>query len=308
MLAVLPAVIGAAWLNNRLYGHPLESGYGSATDLFSLSYVATNVARYTGWVADVHPIAAVAALLGAVMCVARWPSARSAGRARRDARPAIVALAGVVALNVGAYLVYAPFENWTYLRFLLPSFPLVALAAASTIDHVLARLPRLGAATAVTAALCGLVAGGGMRDASARGVFERRTVDARHELVAHAYHPGAASRVFVTQQHGGAVLFHTGAPVLRWDLIDPDALDGALAWLTTRRLTPVFLLDADEEPVFRSRFAGRGAWAGLDWPAHVETAPPQRARAYELPDRARFEAGARWSPRHVAALTHPSRS
>ena len=159
----------------------------------------------------------------------------------------------------------------------------------------------------MTAALCGLVAGGGIRDASARGVFERRTVDARHELVAHAYHPGAASRVFITQQHGGAVLFHTGAPVLRWDLIDPDALDGALAWLTTRGLTPVFLLDADEEPVFRSRFAGRGAWAGLDWPAHVDNRSPA-ARTRLRASRPRpFRGRCQVESATVAALTHPSR-
>ncbi len=297
VLGALPAVVGAAWLNYTLYGHPLESGYGSASDLFSLSYVATNIARYFGWIADVHPIAAIAALLGAVLFLIAWrPFARPAERAQRDARPAILALAGVVAINVGAYLVYAPFENWTYLRFLLPSFPLVAIAAATALDPLLERAPRGSARMTATAMLCGLVVGVGVRDASARGVFERRTIDARHELLAHAYQSDAASRVFVTQQHGGAVLFHTGAPVVRWDLIDPDALDGAFAWFTARGVTPVILVDAEEEPVFRARFAGRGPWAGLDWPAHFETAPPQRARAYELPDRARFEAGARWSP------------
>jgi hypothetical protein len=148
----------------------------------------------------------------------------------------------------------------------------------------------------IAAIACGVVVGAGVRESAARGVFERRAIESRHELMARAYAPGATSVVFVTQQHGGAVLFHLGAPVVRWDLIDPAALDAALAWFVSRGLSPVFLVDADEEAAFRERFTGRGPWARLDWPPRYETMPPLRARAYELADRLRFDAGESWQP------------
>lgn len=296
-VALIPGVALVAWLNDRLYGHPLESGYGSAGGLFSLSVVPTNISRYAGWLLDLHPVASVAVGIAVLFwLVRRQPDARPGVPGSPGARPLVAALAGFVVFNVGAYLVYAPFENWTYLRFLLPSFPLAAIAAASTLDRLMAPIPRIGAVVAVTAVVCGAIVGGGLRSSSARGVFERQAIDERHELMAAAYASRARETVFVTQQHGGAVRYHLGAPIVRWDLIEPSALDGALSWMDARGLTPVILLDADEEPVFRERYSGLSDWARLDWPPRVETGPPLRARAYELPDRDRYRAGESWSP------------
>ena len=300
--AAVPGVAAVAWFNARLYGSPIVSGYGATGDLFSLSFVPLNVARYAGWLFDVHPSGALASVVAVVFFVLSWRAA-ARGPDAPGARALFVTLAGFAVLNVGAYLVYAPFENWTYLRFLLPSFPLAAIASASVVDRAISRacaaVPPLATPlpqALVAAIACGLVAGAGVRESAARGVFERRAIESRHELMARAYAPGAASVVFVTQQHGGAALFHLGAPVVRWDLIDPAALDAALAWLVSRRLSPVFLVDADEEAAFRERFTGRGPWARLDWPPRYETMPPLRARAYELADRLRFDAGESWQP------------
>ena len=41
----LPGCLFIAWINNRLYGSPLASGYGSLSALFSLSYVPINIER-----------------------------------------------------------------------------------------------------------------------------------------------------------------------------------------------------------------------------------------------------------------------
>jgi len=305
-----PGIALVAWLNTHLYGHPLESGYGATGSLFSIAVVPTNVARYAGWLIDVHPVALALACAGGVVWMAR--TLRTPG-VRSDAPPAdhtatVIALSAFALLNVGLYLVYAPFENWTYLRFLLPSFPLAAIAAADVIDRALGAVPFTRAPhglrrplavvvpLAAIAVGCGLVIGTGLRGSAALGVFERRHVEARHEAMARAYAARATSSVFITQQHGGAVQFHLDAPIVRWDLIDPSALDAALAWCVAHDRAPVFLVDAEEEPVFRERFAGHGAWASLDWPARFETDPPQRARAYELADLARFRAGEVWRP------------
>lgn len=175
-------------------------------------------------VSDVHPWASLLLVASVAATLWRWRTGAHPHQAAAiDARPLTLALAGFVVLNVGAYLVYAPFENWTYLRFLLPAFPLVAIAASRALGLLGSRMPgRPSPATAhvisatATAVLCGIVIGLGVRDAAARGVFDRRAIEARHELLARAYAGRAAGTVFVTQQHGGAMRFHLDATVVRW--------------------------------------------------------------------------------------------
>src|SRR4051794_3165333 len=50
-LAVLPAILLIAWFNDRLYGSPLSSGYGSLGDLYAWSHVRPNLGRYFAWFA-----------------------------------------------------------------------------------------------------------------------------------------------------------------------------------------------------------------------------------------------------------------
>ena len=41
-----------AWLNTRLYGSPLASGYGAASELFALANVPVNTGRYLRWLLE----------------------------------------------------------------------------------------------------------------------------------------------------------------------------------------------------------------------------------------------------------------
>ena len=47
--AVVPVVMGIAWLNTVWYGAPWNSGYGAATEIFSASNIVSNLARYPVW-------------------------------------------------------------------------------------------------------------------------------------------------------------------------------------------------------------------------------------------------------------------
>jgi hypothetical protein len=73
--AAVPGVAAVAWFNARLYGSPLVSGYGATGDLFSLSFVPLNAARYAGWLLDVHPVGALALVVAVVISVLSWRAA-----------------------------------------------------------------------------------------------------------------------------------------------------------------------------------------------------------------------------------------
>jgi hypothetical protein len=115
------AALGAlavAVLNHVYYGSPLTSGYGDLDALFSVRHVGPNVRRYAGWLSDTQtPVWLLAAAAPVVV-----PGALS------------LLLAAMVAVNVLLYLPYAVFDDWSFLRFLLPSIPmlLVLLLAASS--------------------------------------------------------------------------------------------------------------------------------------------------------------------------------
>jgi hypothetical protein len=49
---LLPACLTAAWLNTRLYGSPLRSGYGSLEGFFAWSHFWPNLERYPAWILD----------------------------------------------------------------------------------------------------------------------------------------------------------------------------------------------------------------------------------------------------------------
>ena len=50
-------------------------------------------------------------------------------------RPAVIALSVFACGVVAAYLVYAVFERWSYVRFLLPAISLIAVLLALTVDR-----------------------------------------------------------------------------------------------------------------------------------------------------------------------------
>ena len=136
VMCALPVAAAAgflAWLNTRLYGSPLASGYGAASDLFALAHVPVNSARYLRWLLETQTPFVLLAL-----------AAPFAARIRRPAGPGASQTAqawfglGFAALVLACYLPYSPFEEWWYLRFLLPAIPVLLVLAAS----VLVRLRR----------------------------------------------------------------------------------------------------------------------------------------------------------------------
>ncbi len=132
-LAVLPGIVAVAAINARLYGLPWLSGYGPTANLYHWRNVWPNAVSYTRWLLQtqsVFVLLAVPALL--VRRVTPAGTLWERGRVR-------LGLGIFVASLAGSYLLYEHFDNWTYLRFLLPAYPVVLVGAVAVARWTAAR-------------------------------------------------------------------------------------------------------------------------------------------------------------------------
>ena len=126
-IAALPFALAVLGLNAGLYGGPLRSGYGTIDRLFGLSAVPTNVSQYVRWLIETQtpfPLLAFAAPF-----VLDRPRALDAWLA--------VAL---IAATFFIYFLYKPFDDWSYLRFLLPAITLMLVLASAVVVEVARRM------------------------------------------------------------------------------------------------------------------------------------------------------------------------
>jgi hypothetical protein len=250
-LGVVPGVVVTAGLNLLWHGSLFASGYGSMGNLLALSHLLPNALRYSRWLATTSPIAAA----GIIALI--WFAVRAKGESHRTFfLLAIVAIAAWL-----PYLLYDTFDDWWYLRFLLPAWPAMCVAAAAALDAARARGRPIAIAAVVVVVAAGV---GGISIAGRRGVFalnERRYATVAR-LVATVTEPSA---VVVTVQHSGTIRFYAGRQTLRWDVLDSASLDSAIAWLAAQHRHPYLLIEDWEEPQFESRFANGNRNGRLSW-------------------------------------------
>ena len=79
-------------------------------------------------------------------------------------------------------------------------------------------------------------------------------------------------------QHSGSIRHYSGRPTLRYDSLDPEWLDRAIAHLRSAGYEPYLLLEKFEVPIFRERFAAQKSVALLDAPTD-RAAPAARSDA-----------------------------
>lgn len=275
---LLPGLVFIAAIQTVMYGSPLRSGYDSLDMLFRREHALPNLQRYPAWLLATHtPAMAFAALA---------PFLRGEpGRSRR--RWLLMLLA---AANLACYVFYTPFDDWWYLRFLLPAIPCLILLATATVDDLLRLLPRPIQTSAGFLAVFA-VAVWYVHVAEARSVFRLRTAEARYGHTGRylARSLPADAVVFAAFQ-SGSVRYYAARRTLAWDALAPDSLDGAIAELTAKNLSPVLVLERWEEPLFRARFGGRARAGQLDWPPRAQIG--RDVRVYDPADRGRYLAGA----------------
>ena len=282
-----PGCAAVAAVNRAFYGSTLSSGYGSVEALFSIDRVAPNAVRYASWLSQAHTpawaLAAVAPLL--------LPGALTR------------LFLALFLVNLGCYLPYVVFEDWSYLRFLLPTIPLLVILIVASIDAVCRRVApvsfdaahgaasdRRGAVARSAVAIAAVVlASFWLREARERQVFRLQALEARYEragtFVDRRLPPNA---MVITSWESGSVRFYSGRKTLLWDALDPAWLDRAIDDLRMRGFEPFLLFETWEEPLFRRRFAASPLGA-LDWPPAAEVA--SQVRIYRPEDRERYLRG-----------------
>ena len=119
-VTTLLGVAAVAAINQQLYGSAATSGYGRLEDQVALARVLPNLHRYTVWFIETHTVVPLLGLIALVAPLPRfWP--------RVADRTIFAVLASVIVLLWGFYCAYLEFDSWGYLRFLLPSWPLIMI-------------------------------------------------------------------------------------------------------------------------------------------------------------------------------------
>jgi 4-amino-4-deoxy-L-arabinose transferase-like glycosyltransferase len=275
---VLPIAIAGlflAWLQWHWYGSSFRSGYGTVEQLYSFSSIGPNASRYATWLLSTSPVLLLA-------LVGLW--------IRRSA--ATWALAAFAALNAAAYLVYFAFNEWSYLRFLMPALAIASVFTGVAVAALVDRLDAPARAAVLLAAVL-VIAGVGVSRARALDAF--RLADAhRRVLQIDRYLDSALppQAVVIAGEQSGAVRFDTGRAIIRWEAASPDDLARVLAVLEGSGRPVWVVLDVWEEPLVRAKFSGLDA-AALDWPPVVDAGDAHRTRAWSISDRGRYLKGAR---------------
>lgn len=268
----VPGCVAVALVHWAFYGSPLASGYGSVSSLFAAAHVAPNIGRYARWLWESQTPAIALALLAPLLLPG----------------PLTTLFLGMVAVNLGLYLPYIVFDDWSFLRFLLPTLPLLVILMAATLDAAWrrARLPGHHVILAMAGIVLSAVLVGNARD---RSVFRLQAMEARFEraglFVAERLPPNA---IVLAAWQTGSVRFYSGRKTLAWHGLDPAWLDRAIADLRARGYEPYLLFERWEEQDFRDRFRG-SPLAALDWPPAFEIS--SQVRIYRPDDRERYVKG-----------------
>jgi hypothetical protein len=279
--AIVAACLAVAAIQRTYYGSALNSGYGTLTAIYSVDRVAPNAQRYFVWLSDVHtPV---------------WMMAAAAPFLLPGALTRVIA--GLILVNVACYLPYVVFDHWSYLRFLLPTLPLVVIMMVAVVDAISRRLaPRVGQGLGrqtvklvvpITALVLAFL---WINEARDRQAFRLQSLEARFErsgaFVDRRLPPNA---LIITSWQSGSVRFYSGRKTLVWDQLDPLWLDRAIAFARSRGFEPYVLLERWEEPVFRRRFEAGSVVGRLDWRPAAEVA--SQVRVYRPDDRDRYLRG-----------------
>jgi len=271
--AALPGVIVMLWLNNALYGSPFSSGYGAASGLFSTSHVPANVTNYSRAMFATQNVVPIAGVFAPLVF----------DGAKRNIASLLLLCAAIV---VAIYLLYEPFPEWWYLRFLIPALVLLLALASAAATQVLSRANMSG----VIPLLAVVLAIVGLRAAVAHDALALQAMEGRYretgELVRDRL---PANAVVITEWQSGSVRFHADRDVVLWQSLDPAWLDRAITWLRSKGLQPYILVERREEQPFRARFRSQSDVGGLDWPPRFDL--NRQVRIFDPADRARYLAG-----------------
>lgn len=226
-LGGLPGAVFFCYYNWRLYGAPLATGYGDVSTAFSPAFAPHNLAYFARWIPALLTPLVLAAL------VAPWM------RAARRRELAVLGLWTVLLTGFYAFYFHSG-EAWWYLRFILPVFPALILAALVVGQSLWIRIPSPRWARAALAALVLL---GVVWQVRLTRSLEVLAVPAGEAAYLHTTdwarrHLPPESALFCMQV-SGAFYFYTDFMIIRWDQM-----------LAARRTELLAILEAERRPVY----------------------------------------------------------
>jgi hypothetical protein len=279
-LGATPFAVTLVMLNRTLYGHPLNSGYGALSDLFSTAHLGRNVGNYGAalWATQrAFPLLGLVALFVV-------PKVH---------RALVLLLLTIAAATAAVYLLYRPFPEWWYLRFLLPALVPMGVLACAVVTWTTSRgaaASRAAVATSLTLLVALGVGWFQMATAAERQVLDLQRLERRFRTTGELVRDRFSRRaVFIAVWQSGTLRYHAGREAVLWDAIAPDALDGVVQWLSSQGFEPYVLTEEWEEPLFRERFSGVSALGALDWPPRFDI--ERQVRIYSPADRERYRTG-----------------
>lgn len=267
---VLPGCIALALVNRSLYGSAFESGYGSTAELFKLEYLGANLSNYPRWLVETEtPLILLA--VAAPWCIRT---------------PLTWLFIAISAALFASYAFYLPFDNWTYLRFLLPAISVLLILTAAVLLHLSQRLPSRSARWLAAAAWVVVMA---WRWDSA-GMQPPPPNERRFAVVGEFVRDGLPENaILLSMQHSGSLRYYSGRQTLRWDLLEPEWLERSLTFLREQGYRPFLVLEEWEQPLFTQRFAGHTKVAALDWRPMATYSGEIRTDIFDPADQARSD-------------------
>ena len=255
LAALLPGILITAVLNQRWYGSPLTSGYGTAADIFSSGNILPNLKHYTRWLSQTQtPLAFLG--IAALWIPANWLWHS------RVLRPTVLVLGVFVAAVWLEYCAYLTFGAWWDLRFLLPTwgFMMVGTAAvvlraggaARTTSGARAHERLISLVVSLAVILLGLR---GVQFARRERAFDQQRWETKYPvaagIVAARTDPNA---VIISGLHSGSLRYYAGRVTINYSNLDAAWLGRAAEWLSSHGAHPYALLEDLEVKDFKSRF------------------------------------------------------
>ncbi len=246
---VMPGCIAVAVVNARLYGSPLSSGYGDMSLLFNVDYFWTNLSQYSRWLLEMETPFILLAPVGWFLL-----------RQRKSSQSGLFVVFAVALY--ACYAVYVPFDNWTFLRFLLPAIALLLLLCAVAVSDLSERLPSFLARFLVVA--CFVVFLAWRWDVT--GLKSPQPHDRRFAVIGEYVQDHLPPNAIVFSiLHSGSVRYYAERLTLRWDWLPADWLDRSLVFLTSNGYQPFLLVEDNwERTQFVQRFSGHSRLGSLD--------------------------------------------
>jgi hypothetical protein len=272
-VVIAAAAIGA--LNAFWYGSPFLSGYGDPKTLYAIAHVWPNLQRYPVWLWQSESpfvAVAVASLVGFLPPKGGSYRMRGSDEMRgsnwmsESARAGIALAWGMVVVAALSYIAYAPYDQWWYLRFLLPGLGALFALVACGLWVIASRVARpWGRVAAVT--ILAVIAWRSASYTAALDMFgpfkqsEHKYADVGR-FIAQTM---GADAVFFALQHSGTIRYYGGRHTLRYDLLDRNAAAHARDALERLGLHPYLAIEDAEIGAVRKAF-GLAADRPLPWP------------------------------------------